>query len=190
MTIRPFRSCLAALCLVLGAAAAHAQSGALADLRAEVQRMWDAGEREQALSRLDAALAEQPADAQLRFMKGVLLAEAGRTGPAIDIYTRLTQDYPELPEPHNNLAVLFAVQGRLDEARDALRAALRDDPNYSTAQQNLGDIYLRLAQRAYEHVATPTPLVQRKLELVRAAVLEGAAPPRPRPVSQATNTTR
>jgi tetratricopeptide (TPR) repeat protein len=71
--------------------------------------------------------------------------------PAEDIntFTLLTQDYPELPEPYNNLAVLYAGPGQYDKARVTLEMAIRTNPNYATAHENLGDIYVRLASQAY-----------------------------------------
>lgn len=165
MTVSLFRSCLVALCIALGAGPGHAQSDI--DARAEVQRLYRAGERHEALAKLEQAITQQPGDAQLRFLKGVLLTEEGRVAQAADTYVRLTQDFPELPEPFNNLAAIYASEGRLDEAREALETALRNDPHYATAQQNLGDVYVRLAQRAYEHAGAPTPELERKLQLVR-----------------------
>jgi Flp pilus assembly protein TadD len=82
----------------------------------------------------------------------------------------MTQDFPEMPEPYNNLAVLEAAAGRLDQARSLLDTALRHDPAYRTAHENLGDVLMRLAQRAYEAASgggRNEPGLQRKLRLVR-----------------------
>lgn len=171
MTLASFRSRLAVLCLAFAACAAVAQ----ADVKTEVQRLYQAGERQAALAKLDEAIAQQPGDARLRFLKGVLQAETGQQAQAVETYQRLTQDFPELPEPFNNLAVIYALQGRLDEARDALETALRNDPHYATAQQNLGDVYLRLAQRAYEQAGAQTPELDRKLQLLRSLTGRPAA---------------
>lgn len=168
---------LALLCagplMAQGAGGPAAASGSAA--RNEVERLQRAGQSAEAMQRLDKALAEDPRDAELRFLKAVMLAEAGRANEAAEIYTRLTQEFPELPEPWNNLAVLQAAQGRLDEARDALEAALRNDPGYAVAQENLGDIYVRLAARAYERAGSTSPQAQRKLQLARQLV--NATPP-------------
>lgn len=161
---------LVALALALTAAAAFAQ----ADIRAEIERMYRAGETAQAMQRLDAALASKPDDADLRFLNGVMLAEQQRPAEAIVVYERLTQDFPGLAEPFNNLAVLYAAEGRLDKARDALEAALRNDPRYATAYENLGDVYLRLAVQAYEHSGANTPSRQRKLRLTRDLLLRSS----------------
>ena len=137
---------------------------------AAIERQFRSGERTQALKQLDQALAQRPRDAGLRFLQTVLLTESGRSADASRLLERLTEDYPELPEPYNNLAVLQAAEGQLDRARSLLEAALRLDPSYRTAHQNLGDVLLRLGQRAYESAAAgaPTdPSLQAKLRQLR-----------------------
>ncbi|ODS97177.1 MAG: hypothetical protein ABS56_10310 [Lautropia sp. SCN 69-89] len=105
---------------------------------------------DEALAAIDAGLKATPNDLQLRFERGVVLADSGRTDDAIEVFEALTQEFPELPEPHNNLAALYAARGELDRARAALEDAVRALPSYSLANENLGDIHLRLAERAYQ----------------------------------------
>jgi Flp pilus assembly protein TadD len=156
------RFCLAAVCCALcNMVAAQTESAK------DIERAYRAGERVQAVERLDRAIHAQPQDAQLRFLKAVLLAEAGRSDEAADIYQRLTQEYPELPEPYNNLAVLYAARGQLDKARDALETALRNDPAYATAHENLGDVYVQLALQSYERAGARGAELQRKLQIAR-----------------------
>ncbi|WP_345810864.1 tetratricopeptide repeat protein [Paraburkholderia sp. PREW-6R] len=108
------------------------------------QRNWQAS-----LTQLDARIASNPRDAQAKFKRGTVLAHLNRDDEAIAAFTELTQLYPELPEPYNNLAALYAKHGRYDEARAALETATRVNPNYGLAYENLGDLYLRLADEAY-----------------------------------------
>lgn len=138
---RTLRPLLAALLVASGAA--------FADDYADVTRMLRSGQHAQALERADQYLAAKPRDPQMRFLKGVILGDAGRTAEAAAIYTSLTQEYPELPEPHNNLAVIHASRNELDQARASLETALRANPAYATAQENLGDVYLRLAIQSW-----------------------------------------
>jgi tetratricopeptide (TPR) repeat protein len=85
----------------------------------------------------------------MRFLKGVVLTESGKTDDAIATLSGLTQEFPELPEPYNNLAALYASQNQYDKARTALEMAVRLNPAYATAHENLGDIYAKLASQSY-----------------------------------------
>ena len=116
----------------------------------EARRLHAQGSLPAALDRVEAALSRQPRDARARFLKGVILSEQGRQADAIRIFTALTEEFPELPEPYNNLAVLYAAQGQDDKARKALEAAIRTHPSYATAHENLGDIYAKMAREAYD----------------------------------------
>ena len=135
--------------LVLAILLAAALGSARAEDVAEVKQLLSAGQTTEVNARLDQMLAVKPKDPQLRFLKGVVLTESGRTAEAIDIFISLSTDYPELAEPYNNLAVIYAGQGRYDKARVALEAAIRGNPSYATAYENLGDAYARLAAQAY-----------------------------------------
>jgi ketosteroid isomerase-like protein len=110
----------------------------------------------------------------MRFLKGVVQTESGRTAEAIATFVNLTESYPELPEPYNNLAVLYAAQSQFDKARAALEMAIRTNPSYATAHENLGDVYAKLASQAYSKAlqldATNTA-VQPKLALIRELFL-------------------
>ena len=123
----------------------------------EVQKLMTAGQLKPALARADAHLAKNPRDAQMRFVRGVILSEMKDTAGARELFERLTEEFPELPEPYNNLAVIHASQGRLDQARALLEAALAIRPDYATAHENLGDIYLQLGVDAYQRAAKLQP---------------------------------
>ncbi|HET6720688.1 MAG TPA: tetratricopeptide repeat protein [Rhodocyclaceae bacterium] len=116
---------------------------------AEAQRLLRQGQAGQALAKINEHLAPRPKDAQGRFVKGLILTEMKRNGEAILIFKKLTEDFPELPEPYNNLAVLYANEKQYEKARQALEAAIRTHPAYAVAHENLGDIYAKLASQAY-----------------------------------------
>ena len=105
----------------------------------EAQQLLKQGQVDRALERVDQYLKTKPKDARGRFLRGILLTEQNKPQDAIKVFTELTQDYPELPEPYNNLAVLHASQGQYDKARAALEMAIRTHPSYATAHENLGD---------------------------------------------------
>lgn len=141
---------LAAAIAILMTAAALAQSASLSEIRSLAQQ----ARYQEAYDRLGTYLERRPGDEQGRLLKGVLLTRLDRIDEAIEAFRDLAGDKPELPEPHNNLAVLHAAQGRYDDARRSLEKAVALQPGYGTARENLGDIYARLAHleymRAYE----------------------------------------
>jgi len=143
------RKPLSALLRLLVAAAALSMSAAHADDYADVSRLMRAGQFAEAMTKVDQYLASKPRDPQMRFFKGVIQTETGKTNDAIATFTKITEDYPELPEPYNNMAVLYAGQSQFDKARAALEMAIRTNPSYATAHENLGDVYARLASQAY-----------------------------------------
>jgi tetratricopeptide (TPR) repeat protein len=145
-------------------------SGAARADYAEVSRLLRANQFAEATAKADQFLATKPKDPQMRFLKGVILTEQGKPQDAITVFTKLIEDYPELPEPYNNLAVLQAGQGQFDKARAALEMAIRTNPSYATAHENLGDVYAKLASQAYSKALQldgSNTGVQPKLGLIR-----------------------
>ena len=161
---------------------------ARADDLQEAQKLLKAGQHRQALALVDKVLASSPRDANARFLKGVILTEQGKAKEAIEIFTKLTQDRPELPEPYNNLAVIYASQGQYDKARAALEQSIRTHPSYATAYENLGDVYAKLASQAYDkalQIDSSNAAAKQKLSLVReltgrpSATVVASAPKEP-----------
>lgn len=163
MQLAPRRSQLAAssilqiaLALAFGAATlnntAMAQTpaaSATASDSVEIQRLIKEGQHGQALKLIDESLARNPKDPQMRFRRGVALSMLDRKAEALAVFQKLVDDHPEMPAPYNNLAVLYGAQGDYDKARGALERAIRTNPAYATAYQNLGDVYAQLASQAY-----------------------------------------
>ncbi|MGB4064690.1 MAG: tetratricopeptide repeat protein [Azonexus sp.] len=143
---------------------------AFADNLPEVQRLIKQGQYPQALEKVDAYLSSRPKDAQGRFLKGLIYTEMNKPADAISVFTKLSEDYPELPEPYNNLAVLYAQQKQYDKARTALEMAIRTHPSYAIAYENLGDVYAKLASQAYDkalQLDNSNSTTQNKLALIR-----------------------
>ena len=124
-----------------------------ADTLADAQKQIRQAKFPQALATLDLYLETSPNDAQARFLKGVIYTETSKTDEAIIVFTKLTQDYPEFPEPYNNLAVIYAQQKQYNMALTVLEMAVQAHPSYATAYENLGDLYARLASDAYGKAA-------------------------------------
>ena len=151
---------------------------------AEVARLIHEGQYTPALVKIDAVLATDAKNPQARFLKGVVQTDETETEAAIATFQALTEDYPELPEPYNNLAVIWAQRGEYDKARKALELALATRPDYAIAHENLGDIYARMASAEYDQAVVldkTNKSAQTKLALVRElfAVAPSSTAPRP-----------
>ena len=175
------RVVLRLLALIAGlalAAAARAQSDDLQD----IARLMRQSQHAQALERVNQYLSSRPRDAQGRFLKGLIFVEQNKVTDAIDVFAKLSQDYPELPEPYNNLAVLYAAQGQYEKARQSLEMSIRTHPSYATAHENLGDVYTKLASQAYDkalQLDSTNSAAQTKLSLVRELISATNRPARP-----------
>lgn len=160
--------------------------GAKADDVQDINQLFRKGELNTALTRANEFLSKNPKDAHVRFLKGLILADQGKTGEAIQTFTALTEDYPELPEPYNNLAVLFASQGNYEAAKNALEMAIRTHPSYATAHENLGDLYAKMASQAYDkalQIDSSNKTAQTKLALIKEMISNKPQRPSAAPAS-------
>jgi tetratricopeptide (TPR) repeat protein len=170
-----------AFSLLVAFGAAHA------DDYQEATQLFKQGRLGPATTKVDAVLAGNPKDARARFLKGLILTEQNKPQEAIRIFTALTDDYPELPEPYNNLAVLHAAQGQYAEAQRALEMAIRTHPSYAIAHENLGDVYAKMASQAYDkalQLDRSSSTAQTKLALIRE-LFTSTPQPKPAPVPAA-----
>ena len=135
----------------------------------------------------EAALLVDPRNPRLRFLKGVILTDTGQPAAARAIFRGMIQDFPELPEPYNNLAVIQAAAGDYEGARQSLEQSVLALPSYALARENLGDVYLQLAIRAYQDAGrldTGNLSARRKLSIAREMFAKlpspsASTPPRP-----------
>lgn len=141
-------------CLLLPLVASAQNASAALD---NAQAHWFAGRRAQAIETLEAALRADPHVARWRFTLAWMVQEQGELPRAETLLRRLVEDFPDLAEAHNNLAVIFAGRGELDAAQASLQRAVQLQPEHVQAQENLGDVLLRLAQRAYAKAAQLSP---------------------------------
>lgn len=118
-------------------------------------------------------LVNNPRDPQMRFWQAFLLEQQGQIDAAKQAYTSLTQEYPELAEPQNNLGVIYASQGDYPNAKACLELALRANPNYAQAHENLGDVLAQMARQSYQRALTLNPKQRspaQKIELLKPAL--------------------
>jgi len=135
----------------------------------EINQLSEQGNQAAALDKVNTYLSANPKNAEAMFMRGVILVELGKRDEAIKAFTDLSEKFPNLPEPYNNLAVLYADQGQYDKARKALESAIKTHPSYATAHENLGDIYARMASEAYDKALkldTSNSRAQNKLAMI------------------------
>ncbi len=149
-----------------------------ADDYTAVNDLLRTGQVQAAMAKADEYLAKNPRDPQMRFLRGLIQQDAGRLDDAMTTYAGLITDYPELPEPYNNIAVLYANMGEFDKARDALLMAIRNKQTYSVAHENLGDVYMRLAGQSYQRAQqldSRNTTVAPKLAVIRQMLPPAAA---------------
>jgi tetratricopeptide (TPR) repeat protein len=123
----------------------------------DVRKLLRQAKYPQALLLVNKGLVNNPRDPQMRFWQGFIFAQLGQPEMALQVYLGLTQDYPELAEPHNNLGVLYAAKGDYPNAKDSLDAALRANPNYAAAHENMGDLLINMARQSYERSLAAEP---------------------------------
>ena len=163
---------------------------AAADELQDANALFKQGNNAQALDKVNSYLTNHPKDAKARFLLGLIYTEQNKSAEAIKVFTALTEDYPELPEPYNNLAVLYAAQGQYDKSKIALETAIRTHPSYAIAHENLGDIYAKLATQAYDKALQfdkTNTTAQTKLELIKE-LFSGS--PRPAKATAKTDTAK
>ena len=132
------------LVLVVGAQQVAANSQI-----SQIEALIVQGKLQQALSLTNKQLVEDNADVNYLFLKGLILTKQNALDKARDVFIELTEKHPELPEPFNNLAVVYAAKGDFVKARKALQQAINTHPSYATAHENIGDIYAKMASKAY-----------------------------------------
>lgn len=131
--------------------------GARADLYTEVNALVQSSQWDKAQVLVDARLKTAPTDPQMRLLQSHIQSGKGQIKEAIATLRALTLSFPELAEPHNNLAALLARENRLDEALLSLQAAIQARPDYTLALENLGDLHLTLAAQAYAKALVTSP---------------------------------
>ena len=144
-------------------------AGAQADLYNDVNRMVNNGQWDKAQKEVDRRLQVTPTDPQMLLLLSRIQDAQGQTQAAMDTLQALTQSFPELAEPHNNLAVLLARENRHADALASLQAAVQARPDYAVALENMGDVYAVLASQAYAKALQITPQ-QRRIQAKQLSI--------------------
>jgi Flp pilus assembly protein TadD len=141
-----------------------------------IKRLVSEGKQDSALEKLNERILANPQDVQARYLKGLLLLERGDTHAARDVFMEITRQFPQLPEPYNNLAAIHASEGDYEKARQALLNAVTGAPDYPVVRANLGDLYVNLAVAAYRQAVELNPkdqASQAKLKLLEKLFAPG-----------------
>ncbi len=153
----------------------------------DVEKLVKARKFEDAIDLINSQLKKTPKNVQLRFVKARVQIEMRQFPQAKKTLIEITQQFPELPEPYNNLAAIAANQGNWIEARDYLELALKLRPSYAVASANLGEIYIRLGSQAYDNAAKDAQLNQSQYARRSKALLDILKPPPKRQLNRITN---
>lgn len=136
----------------------------------DVNQLIYRGKKKEALLLADKEIENNPKNVQLRFIRGVILSDLNRTKEAKETFEELIREYPEISEPYNNLAVIYAAEGNLGRAKELLEQALSNNANSFTTYNNLGNIYLALSRQAFEKAQRLSPgskTIKTKLETIK-----------------------
>lgn len=145
--VRPALLAAAALLAALAQSPAQAQAAAAGDK--PIAQLLSEQKWPEALAAIDGLLKTRPSDTQLLMNRGAVLSNMNRNAEALSTFQKVVTLNPQLPAAHNNIAVILAATGRYDEARASLERALKVAPNYATAYENLGDLYIHQANESY-----------------------------------------
>ena len=138
---------------------------------AQAQSMAENGNPGGALRQLETRLATNPQDSRAAYLKGLVLMQLGRGEEAERWYKMMQANFPNLPQPGNALAVIYAGRGDLPAAELALREVLAKHPEHNSARVNLARLYVQMAQAEYEKALKATPdnaMIARKIEALKA----------------------
>jgi Flp pilus assembly protein TadD len=163
------------LSILIIVAAVSVSAQELAELDT-IQRLASQGQWQTAIEQLDKRIATNSNDFESRFLKGLLLLQQNDTAGAREIFFNITQQFPHLPEAHNNLAAIYATEGKYELARQTLLNAVSNTPDYSEAKSNLGDLYVKLAVDAYQEALELNPgdvVSAAKLKLLEKMLVSG-----------------
>jgi len=147
----------------------------------DVRKLLRQAKYPQALLLVNKGLANNPRDPQMRFWQGFIFEQLDQPDMAQQVYLDLTREYPELAEPHNNLGVIYAAKGDYPNAKASLDAALRANPNYAAAHENMGDLLVNMARQSYERSLALEPTHHAPAKKIKAlhpalALTLGTAP--------------
>jgi len=142
-----------------------------------IQSLIEQGDVSAAVNKMRQLVKGEPENYQVWFLLGVNQAEQGQYDDAIESFHHVIKLQPLLAEPHNNLAVIYNETGNFRSAVDELEMSLTLKPGYLTAQENVGDLYVKLAADAYRKVLAKkqNPALQQRYQRLLAVGADSPA---------------
>lgn len=127
-----------------------------ADIRAERTQI--------ALKTLRSMVKKRPDDFHAWFLYGVASAHLNQYHQAIEAFRHVIDLNPKLAEPHDNLAVIYNELGDVPAAVYELEQSLVKRPSNPVAEENLADLYVKMALKHYRSALErePTPQLERR----------------------------
>lgn len=144
---------IVAIALLLGAFATLVKIPSSTEVSAppktELQKMLADKQYDSVLRSANDALRQNAQDFSALLAKGVALTAQNQRQEAISLYQKMIKEFPDATEPYNNLAALYASEGKYDNARQTLEKAMQTQGSYAVAYKNLNAVYAKLADQAY-----------------------------------------
>jgi tetratricopeptide (TPR) repeat protein len=119
-----------------------------------MQQLIEQKQYAQAVQAGEQILRQTPNHASTRFLTAYAHQMTGETDKAIKMYQALIRDKPELPEPRNNLAMIYLGKGDYDQASQLLISAINTNISYSIAYANLSQVYKGIASESYRRAVS------------------------------------
>ncbi|MDQ6993973.1 MAG: tetratricopeptide repeat protein [Mariprofundaceae bacterium] len=126
------------------------------DLSQKARQALSAGHIDEATNLLHQQVKNNPRDYQAWFLLGVSQSKMQRYHPAIESFRRVIELRSDLAEPHNNLAVIYNELGDVPAAIKELEASLKKHPDYLIAEENIADLYIKMALNYYKKALEKT----------------------------------
>lgn len=155
--------------------------------QAKIVALMQAGQAEAASKALDEALAKTPDDFQLRYLKALSMMDRNLFAEAAAHLDKMIASFPGVAALHNNRGVARTRLSQYTAAAQDFEEALRLEPTYAMASENLGMVYANLADLAMSSALKLDPgnarLAQRH-SLLRAVVTGESPAPVPTPAAK------
>lgn len=142
-----------AFLLLFGGAAFISQAASIEEARTQ----YHAGNLAPALAQTQTLLKANPESISALFLKAQIESENLQIDRAIGTYKKLIALDASHLQAYNNLAALYAQQGKLVLASETLEQAIRTDPVYTTIHANLRAIYMDMSKKHYRQALKLKP---------------------------------